>query len=141
MLKTLKKEELAWKIIRDKKDNYFLVEVSLPKGTKVVKKRKKEKFRADQAMVNYITEIESLELWGQESALLWFLHGNLSKTIVQLTKSKNKVKHCAAFSEANNITYEVGKIIKPDYFSLYDVQCASGLHFYPANKINYLEII
>lgn len=141
MLKTLKKEELAWKIIRDKEDNFFLVEVSLPKGTEIVTERKEDKFRTDQAMVNYITEVKSLELWGQTSVLRWFLEGSPSEIIVQLIKSRNKVEHRPAGLFATKIIYEVGKMIKPDYFSLSSQLCANGLHFYPANKINYLEII
>ena len=55
--RTTKKEELVWKIIRDSRSNYFLCEMSIPKGTRVYSQAYMKKIRVSKAKVNHITPI------------------------------------------------------------------------------------
>jgi len=119
-----KKEVLVWKIIKDCRGSFYLVEASLPKGTNKV--HIDSKVRVNQAKINHITKING-NRWDFEDALF----GNVPKefTIVE-DKVKNKVTHYPRSGDAKVTTYKVGEMLEPHKFNPKDCSCSPGLHFF-----------
>ena len=130
---TLKEEILVWKIIRDLNNNFFLVEASLPKGTKYFLNHNSSKIRVNQAKINYITSISHRNY----SHLRYALHGDIPKSFKLHEKETfKKIDHSSICGQ--DITYTL-KLMKTK-FSNSPISCVSGLHFFLQDKIKDVKI-
>jgi len=131
----IERETLVWKIIRNSSCQYYLVEASLPKGTRVIKVKGESKIRADKAVINHITRVKN----SRPGVLCACLAGRLpNKLIILESITKDKVIHYPSsfMAKGKKTEYKAGETIKPHYFDICSrTQCAAGLHFYEAKDL------
>lgn len=139
MIKVLKKEMLAWKVIREcsltQGDSYFLVEASIPKGAIIYINKKDDKFRCSDAIINHITL-----LYGDNKDYRNCMYGDLPTKLMITNKTQKEVEHCPLSIHAHSIIYAEDEILTPSSFCDKDRQCSAGLHFFKKSSINKVQL-
>lgn len=136
----LRADKTAFKIIKDRAGAFYLVQVTILKGTEIYQKTKfsysVSKFRAKEAQINFITKVSGD--YADLNAFLWGLCSHVHN--LKLLEDVNKVRHIPGVNVAVVTTYVTGKILKANRWSKVNGPCSAGLHFYPEEGLSVLGL-